>query len=128
LQNKHLLGADTCLVILHNQQLVGYCLAHPWKQGLSIDLEQRLSPLAEPDCLYLHDIAILPQAQGLGIGKQVLSRLVDSAQRLGLKSLCLVAVQGAQSYWAKQGFSRQDGTQSLASYPHGAVTMHYCLS
>ena len=128
LQNKHLLGADTCLVILHNQRLVGYCLAHPWKEGVSIGLEQLLSPMAEPDCLYLHDIAILPQAQGLGIGKRVLSRLIDAAHGLGLTSLCLVAVQGAQGYWSQQGFSRQDATHSLASYPPGACAMRYRLS
>ncbi|WP_310734231.1 GNAT family N-acetyltransferase [Shewanella sp. SR44-3] len=115
LQNKVQLGANTCFAITHKNLLIGYCLAHPWKKGLSIALNKQLCGLDETDCLYLHDIALLPSAQGLGIGERVLNALIDAAHQLALDSICLVAVQGAQHYWRRHGFSPQQ-TQTLLAH------------
>ena len=56
------------------------------------------------DCSYLCDIAVLPTHQGLGIGKGIVSRLVDLSK--GHKKIILYTVPGKESFYRKLGFKR----------------------
>lgn len=56
------------------------------------------------DCAYLCDIAVLPSHQGTGLGKAVVSRLVDDAA--GHKKIILYAVPGKEPFYARLGFLR----------------------
>lgn len=60
---------------------------------------------AQPTLLYLHDMAVAPEARSLGLAARLLARLVERAQALGLARLGLVAVQGSVPYWQRQGFA-----------------------
>lgn len=80
------------------------------------------------DTLYLHDMAIAPSARGKGIKHQLLNQVLQQAQALQLQQALLVAVQGAQPVWEKQGFQVIDAAefglqQVLASYGKEAVLM-----
>ncbi|NOL49852.1 GNAT family N-acetyltransferase [Pelistega europaea] len=85
------------------------------------------------DTLYLHDMAIAPQARGLGLKHQLLTRVLQQAQQLSLKQALLVAVQGAAPVWRKQGFEVVDAQKLgladvLASYGDDAVLMYRKLA
>jgi ribosomal protein S18 acetylase RimI-like enzyme len=123
LQSKWLCSPRSCFAITHRGRLVGYCLAHPWVVDLPPALYQELNTLPGADSLYLHDIAISARARGLGAGRLALERLEGLARELGLGSLSLVAVQGADGYWQKMGFQRQNIAKSLASYTDDACYM-----
>lgn len=56
------------------------------------------------DCSYICDIAVLPSHQGMGLGKELVSRLV--ADSTGHKKIILYAVPGKESFYAKLGFLR----------------------
>ncbi len=58
-----------------------------------------------PTLLYLHDMAVAPEARSLGLASRLLERLRESAGALGLGRMGLVAVQGSQPYWQRQGFA-----------------------
>jgi GNAT superfamily N-acetyltransferase len=60
---------------------------------------------ASPTLLYLHDLAVAPEARSLGLAARLLARLADSAHALGLPRMGLVAVQGSMRYWQRQGFA-----------------------
>ncbi|MFG6413637.1 GNAT family N-acetyltransferase [Roseateles sp. DC23W] len=60
---------------------------------------------ASPTLLYLHDMAVAPEARSLGLAARLLARLADSARALGLPRMGLVAVQGSVPYWQRQGFA-----------------------
>lgn len=60
---------------------------------------------ASPTLLYVHDMAVAPQARSLGLAARLLSRLGERARALGLARLGLVAVQGSVPYWQRQGFA-----------------------
>ncbi|MFN3302714.1 MAG: GNAT family N-acetyltransferase [Roseateles sp.] len=60
---------------------------------------------ASPTLLYLHDMAVAPEARSLGLASRLLARLADSARALGLPRMGLVAVQGSVPYWQRQGFA-----------------------
>ncbi|MCW2395116.1 MULTISPECIES: GNAT family N-acetyltransferase [unclassified Sphingobium] len=57
-----------------------------------------------PGSYYLHDLALLPDARGSGAGRTALALIVAQAGREGLGEIWLTAVNGADSYWAAQGF------------------------
>jgi ribosomal protein S18 acetylase RimI-like enzyme len=132
LQSKAELSPNSCFVIEKEQEaigtqhkIIGYCLAHPWKSNVAIALNQVLTPLDDVDCLYLHDLALLSSARGLRLAEHILQALKDFAKTNQLNKISLVAVQGAEGYWAKQGFIPVENCTSLTSYPSGACYMYY---
>lgn len=56
------------------------------------------------DCSYICDIAVLPSHQGTGLGKQVVSDLVEKSR--GHKKIILYAVPGKEPFYRKFGFMR----------------------
>ena len=56
------------------------------------------------DCAYLCDIAVHPSHQGLGIGKEIVARLVDLSK--GHRKIILYAVPGRETFYRKFGFRR----------------------
>lgn len=128
LQSKWHVSPRSCFVFELNGTVVGYGLAHPWVTHTPPALYQVITNLPDSNTLYLHDIAISAAAQGTGAGTRALSYLIELAQTLGLDSLSLVAVQGADSYWRKQGFEPKSIDKSLASYTHDAIYMIYNIN
>ena len=56
------------------------------------------------DCSYICDIAVLPSHQGTGIGKQLVSALVEKSR--GHKKIILYAVPGREGFYRGFGFLR----------------------
>jgi len=56
------------------------------------------------DCSYICDVAVLPKYQGLGIGKNIVSRLVELSK--GHKKIILYACPGKEPFYKKFGFRR----------------------
>ena len=56
------------------------------------------------DCSYICDIAVMPSHQGIGLGKQIVSKLV--ALSAGHKKIILYAVPGKEPFYKKFGFRR----------------------
>ncbi|WP_159991858.1 GNAT family N-acetyltransferase [Pelistega ratti] len=85
--------------------------------------------LGHTDILYLHDMAISPQARGQGLLKQLLAKVWQQAEQLMLKEAFLIAVQGSSNMWASKGFivveAKQYGLEAqLRTYGEGAVLMY----
>lgn len=56
------------------------------------------------DCSYICDIVVLPSHQGMGLGKELVARLVaDSKEH---KKIILYSVPGKESFYKKLGFLR----------------------
>ena len=56
------------------------------------------------DCSYICDIAVLPNHQGSGLGREIIARLVDLSP--GHKKIILYAVPGKETFYRKFGFKR----------------------
>ena len=56
------------------------------------------------DISYICDVAVHPDHQGLGIGKEIVSRLVELSR--GHKKIILYAAPGKESFYRKIGFRR----------------------
>ena len=56
------------------------------------------------DCSYICDVAVLPSHQGRGLGKEVVSKLVDFSKEH--KKIILYAAPGKEPFYKKLGFKR----------------------
>ena len=63
------------------------------------------------DCSYICDIAVLPTHQGTGLGKQIVSHLVEKSR--GHKKIILYAVPGKESFYRKFGFLRMTTAMAI---------------
>ena len=109
-------------------EVLGYAVSHPGRLGRPPARDSRLGELPSgADCLYLHDVALLPEARGLGLGESLVDLLRALAIRSGFKVMALTAVNRSTSYWRSRGFLNYSGdgilTAKLASYGDDAVYM-----
>lgn len=105
LASRHALSPDTCWVAEHGGEVKGYVFAHPWHGDTPPQLNQPLARLPpQHDTLFIHDMALCRSTRGRGIAPRLLARLQDKARERGLRFARLVAVQGAQHYWARHGY------------------------
>ena len=56
------------------------------------------------DCSYICDVAVLPEHQGSGLGKEVVNRLVEASREH--KKIILYSVPGKEGFYKKLGFLR----------------------
>ena len=105
----------------------GYLFAYPWKGQTAPALNTLIEAIpAEADLIYLHDLALHPQARGGGSTAAVVDRLVGQAMEDGWPAVALVAVNDAAGFWARHGFAPQDPpgmAAKLASYGSDARYM-----
>lgn len=95
-----------CLVLEQHGEVVGYLITHPWHRDAPPKLGAMLGAIpAHADSYYLHDIALLPAARGTGATRAALDFVRARAQALGLSDIALMAVGGADRFWAAQGFA-----------------------
>jgi len=116
IQCKQSASPTTCFVAWHHGEVVGYLLALPWQlaQPPALNAEIAHLPVA-PDCLYLHDLAVSPQARNQGVGRALIDTFFECLRQSGLPQASLVAVQNAAPYWQRFGFRRVDPSPSLQS-------------
>lgn len=63
------------------------------------------------DCSYICDIAVMPSHQGTGLGKQVVSALVEMSGEH--KKIILYAVPGKEPFYRKFGFMRMKTAMAI---------------
>lgn len=115
---------DSCFVAEQQGQVVGYLLSLPWLLHRLPALNSQECQLPhQPDCFYLHDLAVAPQGRKLGAGRALLQAFFTALTRAGLDVACLVAVQGSGDYWQRWGFVVQQPDaelqHKLSSYGEG---------
>ena len=77
--------------------------------GLPPVLDVELDALPDgADHWFLHDCAVSPAAQGLGVGQALLRQAAGQAASQGLLRASLVSLQGAVSYWRRHGYAPVD--------------------
>lgn len=119
-------GAGCCFVCEEKKRVVGYLLGHPWRSDSAVALHQELEELPEEcDSLYLHDMAVLPEMRGRGVGELLLRRFEEAARARKLAGSHLVAIQGAETFWRRMGYREKPGVdmEKLAGYGTAAFLM-----
>ncbi|MBG7618483.1 GNAT family N-acetyltransferase [Herbaspirillum sp. AP02] len=109
--------------------VLGYAFMHPTRRGHPPALNQLLHVIDEQaDCLHLHDVALLPQARGSGLGLALIQEIYHLGRATALPCATLVAVHESGGYWHNAGFEDDlevppQGLDALAGYGDGARYM-----
>ncbi|MBV9841529.1 MAG: GNAT family N-acetyltransferase [Sphingomonadaceae bacterium] len=108
--------------------LLGYLIAYPWPLGSVPPLNALLGSLPpQADALFLHDLAIHPNAAGSGQGAKIVGHLASDAFNARFSDIALVAVNQTMAFWQGQGFRAEAPASNyrakLASYGGGARYM-----
>jgi predicted N-acetyltransferase YhbS len=133
-ESRHAISAKlqasptTCFVAQDGSQIIAYLIAVPWLTQAPPNLNAPTCVLpAYPDCLYLHDLSVVPSARGSKIGSTLVARLFDLCRLLSHSQMSLVAVQNSAAYWRRFGFASQILNSllrdKLASYGEGSEFM-----
>ena len=75
------------------------------------------------DCAYICDIAVLPSHQGTGLGRQIVSHLVELSR--GHRKIILYAVPGKEGFYRKLGFKRMTTAMAIFDDQAGALARGY---
>jgi len=63
------------------------------------------------DCSYICDVAVHPEYQGLGLGKEIVQNLVRLSQ--GHRKIILYASPGKEGFYAKLGFKKMNTAMAI---------------
>ena len=117
---------DGCFMCTNGSDTFGYLLSHPWRRFDPPLLDTCLGQLPEaPECYYIHDLALAPAAQGLGMARLSLNEILRLTNELNLEVISLVAVSNSAVFWQHQHFQIHENpaiSEKLRSYGTGA---HY---
>ena len=125
LKSKWKASPETCFKFQsENKKIVGYLLAHSWNSDEPPKLFEELPKDSFGTILYLHDLAVSSRVRGMGVGKQLLKKLLDTAKKKRFERILLVAVQNSEGYWSSLGFSEIPNIPVCSSYGSKAKLMY----
>ncbi|WP_051303625.1 GNAT family N-acetyltransferase [Comamonas composti] len=121
-------AANCSLAVERGGRVLAYLAAYRSLLSKVTPMHGDFEAVARPDTLYLHDMAVHPEAAGQGLARALLGPLMEKARAQGLLHTALVSVQGSQGYWERHGYQVQalgDAAQlrHLHSYGEHALYM-----
>jgi GNAT superfamily N-acetyltransferase len=104
------------------RRIAGYAFSHPWVKDPVPSLDTFLTALPDhPTTYFIHDVTLDERVRGQGHAAEIVPVLVDVARSHGLTHMMLVAVNGAEVFWAKFGFDASDSvSQASVREKYGA--------
>jgi len=124
LKSKWKASPETCFLFqTDDKDIVAYLLAHSWNSSEPPKLFKELPENLSGDVLYLHDLAVATRGRGLGVGKKLFKKLLETATSMKFKMVLLVAVQGSEGFWLSLGFLEVKNVTVCPSYGVNAKLM-----
>lgn len=124
---KRRLFPQGCYKLMCDGVMEGYGLSHPWKLHSIPPLDALMHSLPpDPDCIYIHDVAVLREARGHNAAGLFVAQISDAARQMQIKHLSCVSVYGTDVLWARFGFrvvTSPEIASKLASYGGSATYM-----
>jgi hypothetical protein len=121
-----------CFKFVYDNQIAGYGISHPWRLFSIPALDSFLVRCPDdPDCLYIHDVAILKKARGHNASGDYMSIMKLVAKRLSIPNIACVSVYGTDVLWSRFGFEEirsEDLSEKLVSYGESAKYMVAIIS
>ena len=123
-----LFGAG-CRVLETERSIIGYGIAYPWRLDDVPQLDRFLGEIPpDADCLFVHDVAMLPAARRNGAGRGFVEHAARLARLLGLHYLALVSVYGTQDLWGRCGFAPSPSAAAAAQLATYGDTARYMVA
>lgn len=98
----------------------GYLISYPWKTDAVPALNTSIGAIpSDATVMYLHDLALHPDARGAGHARTIVERVAADARAAGWLAIALVAVNNAAAFWERHGFEIREAPSlraQLVSY------------
>ena len=126
---KLALAPQGCWLAEYDGRAVAYVFSHPWHDSAPPPLHVPLEQIPSPShCVFLHDLAVVPEVRSGGIAARLFQRVVDWASDQAMSRIALVALDSAVGYWQRQGFipvksSQPSVLDGMSGYGGGALFM-----
>lgn len=114
--NRLALAAQGCFVLAEDDgEALGYAVSYPWRIDSAPPVNSLIEAIPEDaDVIYLHDLALHPDARRGGATRAIVELLADQARSRGWPAIALVAVNDAVRFWTKQGFEVRENAAVAA--------------
>lgn len=121
-----MLYPQSCWLACYQDKIWGYLFSYPSRLGQVNPLGAEFGQYEQANCLYLHDMAVSPDARGQGVATTLLQQALNYAGTLGLSHAALVAVQNSAAFWQQQQFDvvedlSEAASMALTSYGADAI-------
>lgn len=90
---------------------VAYLVGYWSKVGKINPLNSPFSFVENPDCLYLHDLALLKSVQGFGVARRLVKTATEYALNNSAQTIALLSVQNSKEFWQGFGFTEFIGLE-----------------
>jgi len=97
-ENKFCSFPEGCYVYDDNG-IKGYIISHPYNISSPPKINTLL-PQVEMNCLFIHDIVIVPEYRGRGIGNEIITKIVENHPIVSL----VACDDNAKQFWIGYGF------------------------
>jgi len=104
IRERLIIAPETAWVIESENDVHAYLVGYPSTQGSLTALGDFFAPAREPDCLYLHDLAVASTAAGRGYAAALIHHAMTAASNKGLNAAALISVQNSVGFWQRHGF------------------------
>ena len=101
-ENKFLVSPRGCYVYVVNDSIKGYIISHPWNILSPPPLNTPLTEV-EINCWFIHDIVVLPECSGRGVGNEMIQQILADNQVVSLVACDNEKVK-TKDFWARYGF------------------------
>lgn len=91
-------------VALDAEGICAYLFTYPSTTGNITPLGGGFHVPENPDCLYLHDLAVAKRAHGQKLGPALVTVALEAAKARGLPYSSLVSVQDSRGFWQRLGY------------------------
>ena len=106
----------------------GYLVAYPWRTNDAPALNTLVEAIPDDaTVMYLHDLALHPDARGRGCARPIVDRLAGEARAAGWPALALVAVNDAAPFWERLGFTAVETREMAAKLASYGADARYML-
>jgi len=116
-----------CFVLVQEGVVLGYAFVHPWCLNDIPKLNALLLRLpSAPECILIHDVAVLLQARGQGASRTLIGLIAELAKKRNISYLALVSVYNSHLHWTRFGFKLVNNdiiADKVASYGETARYM-----
>lgn len=128
LRSKAAVSPGTCFVLRAEDETVGgYLLALPSPPRLPPAWGRAERGPVVSDNLHIHDLVVSPPLRDRGLARRLVGHLEDAARGRGYASVSLIAVGGAEGFWAARGYSAEPRV-AVTDYDEAAVYMSRSLT
>lgn len=118
--SKLAVPVQTSFVAELGDEFVGYLVSVPVQDSCPLPLDDTdYVPPSRAVALYLHDLAVHPDARGFGVAAALIDAYLAALNDSALSCGCLTAVNDSSAFWQRHGF--QDASEDRLAFAHLAA-------